>query len=811
MPTTRPASTPHSAWRHRCSPNCHTGEGEFIDVSAQAALVSRADCILGRFITGEITPEDTRADYDQQGPASIFASSNGHVYLYMTNGAHWAGLKELMGRPSWLDEFDDDWLEFSVTPEKVAEFHSGFASWIRGEDKEPVTEKAQRLGVPLVPVYGTHELARLPQYRHRGLFVDVTHPVLGTAPYPTVPYKMSASPAQITTPAPPLGQHTGEVLGTREPRKRLATKSSRRKPPKTTRGGPLEGVRVVELTKVWAGPYAGKLLAFLGAEVIKVENSRRPEEMRAYGGTDINHAPFFLSINPEILSVDLDIKTPAGLDRLRELIARSDIVINNLRPGAMERQGLGYDDLRAIKSDIISVSIKMWGNDGPLGYQTGYAPCFAALAGVLVARRIPGRPAARREHALRGLHRRRRCRVRSGRGADASRADGRGPVRRRISGRGSDVDDRRQRAGAGPDRSSDSDPTATTIPICPRTAATPVRNGDWISRRRRRPTPNGMRCVRRSARAHWPTSPGHTTRALSRSCFAMRASPPARAQPRSTSSPTNCSGSEAHTASCPTTWRVSDRYWGRRGGCRRNPARIERGAPDLGEHNDYVFSVDRRWRPDDEDTGGHRGVGDRRQQRYRRRDGAGAGSGGCGGCTARAPRRPTARTQGGDRGGGWHRRWSPRPTSPTPNRWPPPWQKTVGELGRLDTLVNNAGLLRMGNAADAPLKDWDDLVSVNVQGVLYATRAALPHLIAAAADSPRGVADVVTISSTGGRVARPGTAVYSLTKFGVNAFSEGIRQELIGKRVRVGIVEPGTVQTEITEHLPPQAQKLSRS
>ncbi|MGE2720337.1 SDR family NAD(P)-dependent oxidoreductase [Mycolicibacterium celeriflavum] len=130
---------------------------------------------------------------------------------------------------------------------------------------------------------------------------------------------------------------------------------------------------------------------------------------------------------------------------------------------------------------------------------------------------------------------------------------------------------------------------------------------------------------------------------------------------------------------------------------------------------------------------------------------------------------------------------------------------TVDEWGRLDTLVNNAGLLRMGVAAEAALADWDALVSVNIQGVLYATRAALPHLIAAAADSPRGVADIVTISSTGGRVARPGTAVYSLTKFGVSAFSEGIRQELVGNRVRVGIVEPGTVDTEIFDHLEPQA------
>jgi len=131
---------------------------------------------------------------------------------------------------------------------------------------------------------------------------------------------------------------------------------------------------------------------------------------------------------------------------------------------------------------------------------------------------------------------------------------------------------------------------------------------------------------------------------------------------------------------------------------------------------------------------------------------------------------------------------------------------TVAAWGRLDTLVNNAGLMRMGQAVDAPLTDWDDLVSVNIQGVLYTTRAALPHLVSAAGDSPRGVADVVTISSTAGWVARPGTAVYSLTKFGVNAFSEGLRQELIGKRVRVGIVGPGTVDTEIGDHLPAPAK-----
>ena len=129
------------------------------------------------------------------------------------------------------------------------------------------------------------------------------------------------------------------------------------------------------------------------------------------------------------------------------------------------------------------------------------------------------------------------------------------------------------------------------------------------------------------------------------------------------------------------------------------------------------------------------------------------------------------------------------------------------ELGRLDTVVNNAGLLRHG--AGRRQRHWRS----GTGWYRSTSRASCPSLtphcptsIEAAADSPRGVADVVTISSTGGWVARPGTAVYSLTKFGVNAFSEALRQEVIGKRVRVGVVGPGTVDTEITEHLPEQAR-----
>jgi NADP-dependent 3-hydroxy acid dehydrogenase YdfG len=128
-------------------------------------------------------------------------------------------------------------------------------------------------------------------------------------------------------------------------------------------------------------------------------------------------------------------------------------------------------------------------------------------------------------------------------------------------------------------------------------------------------------------------------------------------------------------------------------------------------------------------------------------------------------------------------------------------EQAVAGLGRLDTVVNNAGIMLLGPALDTPLAEWDQMVSLNVQGLLHLTHAALPHLVRAAADSPRRVADLVSISSTAGRVARPGSTVYNLTKFGLTGFTEALRQELLGQRVRVSVVEPGTVDTELVTHL----------
>jgi len=137
-------------------------------------------------------------------------------------------------------------------------------------------------------------------------------------------------------------------------------------------------------------------------------------------------------------------------------------------------------------------------------------------------------------------------------------------------------------------------------------------------------------------------------------------------------------------------------------------------------------------------------------------------------------------------------------------------EQTIAELGRLDTLVNNAGVMLLGPALDSPASEWDQMLAVNVQGLLHVTHAALPHLVAAAADSPRRVADLVTISSTAGHVARPGGGVYSLTKFGAAAFSESLRQEMLSHRVRVSVVEPGTVDTELVTHVREEIRQAAR-
>jgi NADP-dependent 3-hydroxy acid dehydrogenase YdfG len=131
-------------------------------------------------------------------------------------------------------------------------------------------------------------------------------------------------------------------------------------------------------------------------------------------------------------------------------------------------------------------------------------------------------------------------------------------------------------------------------------------------------------------------------------------------------------------------------------------------------------------------------------------------------------------------------------------------ERTAEKFGRLDALVNNAGVMLLGAIPGADPAEWQRMVDLNLTALMRCTLAALPHLVRAAESEPRRVADVVNVSSVAGRVARANAGVYNATKFAVGAYSEALRQEVTRQHVRVALVEPGATSTELAGHNRPE-------
>lgn len=189
-----------------------SGLGRFIDIARQQVLASRIDYVLGQMVAGDMEVSASRTALDLRGPAGIFPCRDGYVYIWMSTPGHWDGLRQLLGDPAWMKAFPERWLELDCTPERVALCRRHVAEWLKPQDKEPVAAAAQKRGLIAAAVNDARDVSASPQYAFRGFFAEVDHPVLGKLRYPTVPYKLSLTPACIATPAPLLGQHSGEVL-----------------------------------------------------------------------------------------------------------------------------------------------------------------------------------------------------------------------------------------------------------------------------------------------------------------------------------------------------------------------------------------------------------------------------------------------------------------------------------------------------------------------------------------------------------------------------------------------------------------------
>jgi NADP-dependent 3-hydroxy acid dehydrogenase YdfG len=133
--------------------------------------------------------------------------------------------------------------------------------------------------------------------------------------------------------------------------------------------------------------------------------------------------------------------------------------------------------------------------------------------------------------------------------------------------------------------------------------------------------------------------------------------------------------------------------------------------------------------------------------------------------------------------------------------------QAVERFGRLDTVIANAGVMLLGQIEGADTTEWRRMIELNTLGAMYTAHAALPHLLAAAEQDPRRVADLVITSSVAGRTVRRGSGVYNASKHAIGAFAEALRQEVTQRHVRVGLIEPGAVETELPSHNNPQVQE----
>lgn len=159
--------------------------------------------------------------------------------------------------------------------------------------------------------------------------------------------------------------------------------------------GLLEGIVVLDLTRVLAGPYCGTLIADMGATVIKVENPIGGDDSRSMGPFINGNSVYYANFNRSKLGCTLNLKTSEGKEIFKELVKKADIIIENYRPGTMEKLGLGYDELKKVNPAIIYGAVSGFGHTGPLSKRAGYDIIGQAMGGLMSTTGWPGGPATR--------------------------------------------------------------------------------------------------------------------------------------------------------------------------------------------------------------------------------------------------------------------------------------------------------------------------------------------------------------------------------------------------------------------------------
>ena len=303
-------------------------------------------------------------------PITTLPCKDGYITFSASASHQWDYVCAMIGREDLL--IDPRFSAFQSLKDAADEIDEILLEWVADKTRQEIVELAAGVySVPASPVFDLGETMQDSQYIDRGLFAQFDHPQDGATTFPLVPFHMSATRPRFS-PAPSLGEHNGLLAAARDKSKKLRVNEGAASQ-KRAEEGLLDGIRVIDLTRVWAGPLVARILADFGAHVIKVSDPRIPIDRTR--GVDNKH-----NRNKDNLALRLDL--PKGRDAFLELAAVSDIVIESFRPHVMNNFKLDYETLRRVRPDMIMCSISGYGSQGAAAEFPAYGTSVESITGI---------------------------------------------------------------------------------------------------------------------------------------------------------------------------------------------------------------------------------------------------------------------------------------------------------------------------------------------------------------------------------------------------------------------------------------------
>jgi crotonobetainyl-CoA:carnitine CoA-transferase CaiB-like acyl-CoA transferase len=307
----------------------------------------------------------------------IARAKDGLVDVGCGTAQQWFDLCAMIGHQDWIDED----LPLTIT-EQANEKSAEIYAWFADQTVDEIRDIATAFRIPNAPVANGANIAELDHFQQRRSFV--ANPRDGFR-QPQHPYRMRPGSLRPPTPAPRLGEHTAQYRQAGSP-----SRNSQKSPPPAAASDrlPFSGLRVLDMTTFWAGPSCTHFLAMLGAEVIHVESTRKPDGARLIAGIPVTEeqwwekSPIFSALNTNKKGMTLDLQTSAGRDLLRRLIATADVIAENFTPRVLDQIGLDFQAVQAVRPDAILLRMPGFGLDGPWRDNPAFAYVIEAASGV---------------------------------------------------------------------------------------------------------------------------------------------------------------------------------------------------------------------------------------------------------------------------------------------------------------------------------------------------------------------------------------------------------------------------------------------